>query len=50
MALKLEKLDQPIIFALAILLLVWGGSAMASWFFSKTKMTGPLGVVKGGVC
>jgi hypothetical protein len=45
----LGKLDHPIVFALAILFVVWGGTAMAGWFFASTKLTGPLGLVKGGV-
>jgi hypothetical protein len=46
---KLEDLDHPIVFALAITFVVLGMSAFLSWGFSSLNWTGPLGVVKGGV-
>lgn len=45
----LGKFDQPIVFAVSIIFVVVGGMALLSWFFTATKMTGPLGLVKGGV-
>jgi hypothetical protein len=47
--LSLDKLDQPLIFAFAIIMVVVGGMALLSWLFCKLKWTGPLGLVKGGV-
>lgn len=46
---KVQKLDQPIVFALAITLTVLGMMAFLSWGFSSLGWTGPLGLVKGGV-
>lgn len=46
---KLEKLDQPLIFAFAITFTVVGMMALLGWIFAAMKMTGPLGLVKGGV-
>ena len=46
---KLEDFDHPLVFSLAITLVVLGWMAVLSWFFSSMKWTGPLGVVKGGV-
>jgi hypothetical protein len=46
---KLEQLDQPLIFAFAITFTVVGMMALFSWLFASTGMTGPLGLVKGGV-
>lgn len=46
---KLEQLDQPLVFAFAITFTVVGMMAVLSWVFASTKMTGPLGLVKGGV-
>jgi hypothetical protein len=46
---KPSDFDQPIVFALAITLTVVGMMAVLSWLFSYTKLTGPLGLVKGGV-
>jgi len=45
----LAKLDQPIVFALAITFTVIGMTAVLSWLFASLKWTGPLGLVKGGV-
>lgn len=45
---KLKKLDQPIIFAIAITLTVVGGISMLSWLFANLGWTGPLGLMKGG--
>ena len=45
----LAKLDQPIVFAVAITFTVIGMTAVLSWLFSSLKWTGPLGLVKGGV-
>lgn len=46
---KLEKLDQPILFAFTITLIVLGMGALLSWAFASLGWTGPLGLVKGGV-
>lgn len=46
---KLTDLDQPLVFAFAITFTVVGMMAVLSWFFASTKLTGPLGLVKGGV-
>lgn len=46
---KLQKLDKPVVFALAITFTVIGTMAILSWLFTSMKMTGPLGLVKGGV-
>lgn len=45
----MSKLDQPLVFAVAITFTVIGMTALLSWFFHATKLTGPLGLVKGGV-
>jgi hypothetical protein len=45
----LGKLDQPIIFAIAITFTVVGAIALMSWGFATLKWTGPLGLMKGGV-
>jgi hypothetical protein len=45
----LGKLDQPIIFAIAIIFTVVGGIALLSWLFKSLNWTGPLGLMKGGV-
>lgn len=45
----LEKLDQPIIFALSITMVVIGMTALLAWLFSSLGWSGPLGLVKGGV-
>lgn len=47
---KGEKYDHPIVFAFSITLTVLGMMAFLSWGFSKMNWTGPLGLVKGGVC
>jgi hypothetical protein len=46
---KASDFDQPLVFALAITLTVLGMMAFLSWGFSKMNLTGPLGLVKGGV-
>lgn len=46
---KLTDLDQPVIFALSITLVVIGTMAVMGWFFSSVGWSGPLGLVKGGV-
>lgn len=46
---KLKKLDKPIVFALAITLVVFGMASILSWGLMAVKATGPLGVLKGGV-
>lgn len=46
---KLDKFDQPILFALTITLIVVGMAALLSWVFAGLGWTGPLGLVKGGV-
>lgn len=45
----LEKLDQPLVFAFAITFTVIGMMAVLGWLFASLHMTGPLGLVKGGV-
>lgn len=47
---SLEKYDHPLVFSLAITLVVLGWMSVLSWMFASMKWTGPLGVVKGGVC
>ena len=47
---KVEDFDQPLIFALSITMVVIGMIAILGWFFSSVGWTGPLGLVKGGVC
>lgn len=49
MADKLKKLDKPIVFAIAITLVVVGMMSIMSWAFSAWHLSGPLGVLKGGV-
>lgn len=46
----LEKLDQPLVFAFAITFTVIGMTAVLGWLFASLHWTGPLGLVKGGVC
>lgn len=46
---KLVDFDQPIVFALAIVLIAVGGAAFLSWLFASLGWGGPLGLVKGGV-
>lgn len=46
---KVKKLDQPIVFALAITLVVVGMISVLSWAAAALHMTGPMGVLKGGV-
>lgn len=45
----LKKFDHPIVFSLAITLVVLGWMAVLSWGFRSMGWTGPLGVTKGGV-
>jgi hypothetical protein len=47
--LKLESFDQPIVFAIAIIMVVVGGIGLMGWLFSSLNLTGPLSLVKGGV-
>lgn len=47
--LKAETWDQPIVFAFAITFTVIGMIAILGWLFASLNMTGPLGLVKGGV-
>ena len=44
------KYDHPLLFLFTITLGVIGLSAVLSWAFASAHMTGPLGLVKGGVC
>lgn len=46
---KASDFDHPFVFAFSITFIVLGMMAILGWFFSATKMTGPLGLVKGGV-
>lgn len=46
---SLAKLDQPIVFAVAITFTVIGMTSLLGWLFASLKWTGPLGLVKGGV-
>lgn len=46
----MEKYDHPLLFLFTVTLGVIGFTAVLSWLFASTKMTGPLGLVKGGVC
>lgn len=48
MAELLKKLDKPVIFALAITLVVVGTISFLGWGFSALGWTGPLSVLKGG--
>jgi hypothetical protein len=45
----LDKLDQPIIFAISMTFVVVGMVALLSWLFAALHWTGPLGLLKGGV-
>lgn len=45
---KLDKLDQPIVFAFTITLIVVGMVSVLSWLFMSMGWTGPLSVLKGG--
>lgn len=45
---KLDKYDQPIIFAITITLIVVGMISVWSWAFIALGWTGPLSVLKGG--
>ena len=47
---KAGDFDQPLVFAFSITLVVLGMMAVLSWLFASLKWTGPLGLVKGGVC
>jgi hypothetical protein len=46
---NLEKLDHPVVFAIAITFVVLGMSAFLAWGFTTLNWTGPLGVVQRGV-
>lgn len=46
----MEKYDHPLLFLFTVTLGVIGLMAVFSWLFASTNMTGPLGLVKGGVC
>jgi hypothetical protein len=46
---KASDWDYPIVYALSITFVVVGMMSVMSWFFASTNMTGPLGLVKGGV-
>ena len=48
MADRLKKLDKPIVFALAITLVVVGTISFLGWGFAALGWTGPLSVLKGG--
>lgn len=45
---KLDKADQPIIFAITITLIVVGMISVWSWAFMALGWSGPLSVLKGG--
>lgn len=49
MADRLKKFDKPIVFAVSITLVVLGMISIMSWAAVKLHLTGPLGVLKGGV-
>lgn len=49
MAERLQKFDQPLVFAFAITFTVLGMMSVLSWMFATLGWTGPLGLVKGGV-
>lgn len=46
---KLKKFDKPIVFAVAITLVVIGMMSIMSWGASSLGFSGPLGALKGGV-
>jgi hypothetical protein len=46
---KLKKFDKPIVFAIAITLVVVGMMSVWSWAAISFNMPGPLGALKGGV-
>lgn len=46
---SLTKMDQPIVFAVAVTFTVVGMLAVMSWLFATLGWTGPLGLMKGGV-
>jgi hypothetical protein len=46
---KLSDFDQPLVFAFAITFTVVGMMSLLSWIFASTGLSGPLGLVKGGV-
>lgn len=46
---KLTDFDQPLVFAFAITFTVVGMMAILGWFFASTGLSGPLGLIKGGV-
>jgi hypothetical protein len=45
---KMQKFDQPIIFAISITFVVLGMMALLAWIFASLGWSGPLGLVKGG--
>lgn len=49
MAVNAKSFDKPIVFAFSITLVVLGMIAIMSWAASGLGLTGPLGVLKGGV-
>lgn len=46
---KATDFDQPLVFAFSITFVVIGMIAILSWLFSSLGMSGPLGLLKGGV-
>jgi hypothetical protein len=44
-----KKLDNPLVFALTMTLVVFGTAAILSWALMGLGWTGPLGFFKGGV-
>jgi hypothetical protein len=46
---NLKKLDQPVIFAISITLVVVGMISLWSWAAVSWNMPGPLSALKGGV-
>lgn len=49
MGASIEKFDQPLVFAVAITFTVLGMVALMSWAATKFRITGLLGLLKGGV-
>jgi hypothetical protein len=47
---KLEDLDHPLVFLVVLTIGVIGVTSLLGWLFASLKWTGPLGLVKGGVC
>jgi hypothetical protein len=44
-----DTFDHPLVFSLAVTLVVIFWLGVFGWFLTSTKATGPLSVVKGGV-